>query len=72
MEQGLAQLFLGFRLPRQMFGWLGTLFSPDTILTWHRTLVVRKYDGSAIRRLLDVCRPCWKRLPPTIGTPPPV
>jgi transposase InsO family protein len=29
---------------------VGSLFSPDTLLRWHRWLVARKYDGSASRR----------------------
>ena len=37
-----AAMKLGKDLLRQC----GTLFGPDTILRWHRTLVDRKYDGS--------------------------
>ena len=37
-------------LGRKLLGTFGTLFSPDTILKWHRMLVARKYDGSANRR----------------------
>jgi putative transposase len=37
-------------LGRQLLKEFGTLFSPDTILKWHRMLVARKYDGSANRR----------------------
>ena len=28
---------------------VGTLFSPDTLLKWHRWLIARKYDGAARR-----------------------
>src|SRR5512141_203615 len=28
---------------------LGTLFTPATLLRWHRWLIARKYDGSAYR-----------------------
>jgi len=38
------------RLPRDMLREVGTLFSPDTLLKWHRWLVARKYDGSGKRR----------------------
>ena len=38
------------RLPRQMLKEAGTLFSPDTILKWHRWLIARKYDGSGAKR----------------------
>ena len=34
------------RLPRQLLREVGTLFSPDTLLKWHRWLIARKYDGS--------------------------
>jgi transposase InsO family protein len=34
------------RLPRAALREIGTLFSPDTLLKWHRWLVARKYDGS--------------------------
>jgi putative transposase len=34
------------RLPRQLLREVGTLFSPSTLLRWHRWLVARKYDGS--------------------------
>ena len=37
---------LGHRLLEQF----GTLFSPATILHWHRWLIARKYDGSGKRR----------------------
>ena len=34
------------KLPRDLLRQCGTLFSPDTLLKWHRYLVARKYDGS--------------------------
>jgi putative transposase len=34
------------RLPRELLMQVGTLFSPDTILKWHRWLIARKYDGT--------------------------
>ena len=40
----------GKRLGRQLLGQFATLFTPDTILKWHRQLIARKYDGSAKRR----------------------
>ena len=37
---------LGKRLGRKMLGQISDVFSPDTILLWHRKLVAMKYDGS--------------------------
>ena len=37
------------RVPRDVLRDVGTLFSPDTLLKWHRWLVARKYDGSVQR-----------------------
>jgi transposase InsO family protein len=37
------------RLPRDVLREVGTLFSPDTLLKWHKWLVARKYDGSEYR-----------------------
>ena len=33
-------------LGRKMLGEIGTIFTPDTILRWHRTLVATKWDYS--------------------------
>src|SRR4051812_46240961 len=33
-----------------------TFFSPDTLLKWHRTLVARKYDGTAGKRGPKACK----------------
>ena len=41
-----AAMKLGKDLLRQF----GTLFSPETLLKWHRCLVARKYDGSGKRK----------------------
>jgi transposase InsO family protein len=38
-----------FRVGRKLLQGCATLFSPDTLLRWHRTLVARKYDGSGKR-----------------------
>ena len=38
------------RLPRQLLREVGTLFSPDTLLKWHRWLIARKYDGSGAKK----------------------
>jgi hypothetical protein len=38
-----------FKLPRDLLRQCGTLFSPETILKWHRLLIARKYDGSGKR-----------------------
>ena len=40
----------GMKLGRDMLRQFGTLFSPETILKWHRWFVARKYDGSPYRR----------------------
>jgi len=40
---------LGKRLGRKMLGQISDVFSPDTILRWHRKLVSMKYDGSKNR-----------------------
>ena len=37
-------------LGRDALRQIGTLFSPETILRWHRWLIARKYDGSGQRR----------------------
>ena len=29
---------------------IGTLVTPDTLLRWYRTLIAKKYDGSAVRK----------------------
>jgi len=40
---------LGKRLGRAVLADACCLFSPDTILRWHRNLIARKYDGSKKR-----------------------
>ena len=37
-------------LPRHLLREVGTLFSPDTLLKWHRWLIARKYDGSGAKK----------------------
>ena len=37
------------RLPRQLLREVGTLFSADTLLRWHRCLIACKYDGAGRR-----------------------
>ena len=37
---------VGMKLGKELLRQFGTLFSPETILAWHRKLVARKYDGS--------------------------
>jgi putative transposase len=43
----------GKALGRKLLGEIGTLFTPDTILRWHRMLVARKWDFSQPERALD-------------------
>ena len=40
---------LGRKLGRKLLGDICCVFSPDTIMKWHRKLVARKYDGSKNR-----------------------
>ena len=40
---------LGKKLGRKVLADACCAFSPDTILKWHRTLIAKKYDGSANR-----------------------
>jgi len=40
----------GKKLGRKFLGDICCIFSPDTILRWHRRLVAQKYDGSKHRR----------------------
>lgn len=40
----------GKTLGRRLLGEVCTIVTPDTILDWHRRLIARKYDSSAIRR----------------------
>ena len=40
---------LGKRLGRKVLADVCCIFSPDTVLKWHRYLVARKYDGSGNR-----------------------
>jgi len=37
------------RLPRDLLREVVTLFTPDTLLRWHRWMIARKYDGSGRR-----------------------
>ena len=49
-EQKRRLAVKGKALGRRLLEQFGTLFSPGTILRWHRMLIARKYDGSANRR----------------------
>src|SRR6266436_4926178 len=37
-------------LGRKLLGEIGTLFTPDTMLRWHRQLIARKWDYSDRRK----------------------
>ena len=41
---------IGHRLGRRVLGEVANVARPDTILTWYRKLVARKFDGSNARR----------------------
>ncbi|WP_144995261.1 hypothetical protein [Polystyrenella longa] len=40
----------GKQLGRKLLSELGTLFTPDTILRWHRELIARKWDYSSKKK----------------------
>lgn len=40
----------GKALGRTILSEICTIVTPDTILRWHRNLIARKYDGSALRK----------------------
>lgn len=42
---------LAHKLGRKALEGISEVFSPDTLLRWHRTLIARKYDGSKRRGL---------------------
>jgi putative transposase len=42
---------LGHKLGRKVLAQICEVFSPDTILKWHRALVTRKYDGSSSAKM---------------------
>jgi hypothetical protein len=48
----------GKSLGRKLLAEVTTLFTPDTILAWHRRLIALKYDGSKQRK---PSRPCTKQ-----------
>src|SRR6185295_336523 len=41
---------IGHRLGRKVLGEVANVARPDTILSWYRKLVARKFDGSKARR----------------------
>jgi hypothetical protein len=49
-EQRRSLAVKGKILGRKLLGQVGTLFTPDTILRWHRLLVARKWDDSDRRQ----------------------
>ena len=50
IEQKRRLATKGKVIGRALLAQFGTLFTPDTILRWHRKLIARKYDGSDKRR----------------------
>jgi putative transposase len=55
-DQRRRLAFKGKILGRKRLEEVGTLFTPDTILRWHRMLIAKKWDYSDRRR--SVGRPC--------------
>ena len=47
---------IGHRLGRKVLGDVATVAQPDTILTWYRKLVARKFDGSKARQHHDMIK----------------
>ena len=41
---------IGYKLGKQTLAEVATIVKPDTILSWHRTLVAQKCDGSQQRQ----------------------
>ena len=50
IEQKRRLATKGKIIGRELLAQFGTLFSPNTILKWHRMLIARKYDGSGKKR----------------------
>ena len=50
IEQKRRLATKGKVIGRALLAQFGTLFSPQTILGWHRKLIARKYDGSGKKR----------------------
>ena len=40
----------GKELGKKLLSEVSTIFSPETVLRWHRDLIARKYDGSGSRK----------------------
>jgi hypothetical protein len=49
IAQKLRLATAAFKVGRKLLQDCATVFSPDTLLKWHRTLVARKYDGGGTR-----------------------
>lgn len=49
-EQRRTLASLAKKIGRKGLSEICSVFSPDTLLKWHRTLIARKYDGSANRK----------------------
>jgi len=47
---------IGRRLGRRLLGEVANVARPDTILTWYRKLVARKFDGSKARQHHDMIK----------------
>ena len=53
IEQKRRLATKGKIIGRQLLAQFGTLFSPNTILGWHRKLIARKYDGSGFPAMIS-------------------
>src|ERR1039458_5637393 len=62
----------GKQLGRKLLAQIATIVTPETLLTWHRKLIARKYDGSANRMPVGYGQQasnweenCWLRSQPS-------
>jgi len=68
---------IGKRIGRKALKDVACVAKPDTILTWYRRLIAKKFDGSRFRsypcrwRISNSCRN-WSLVQPSAVSPPPV
>ena len=72
-DQRRRLAFKAKKLGRKALAELDSLFTPNTLLSWHRKLIARKYDGSQRRgpgrpRMMEQIRELVVRLAQENGT----